>query len=78
MYAAGPSSPAWATARRPSARAFANTRCELARRVAALAGVEADADELAAERQRRVERRERVLLGEVAQEAQDQVASVMP
>jgi len=46
---------------------------ELARRVALLAGVEADADELALERQRGVERRERVLLGEMAQKAQDQL-----
>src|SRR5690606_36012778 len=46
---------------------------ELARRVAALAGVEADADEFALERQRRLERRERVLLRQVAQEAQDEV-----
>jgi hypothetical protein len=45
---------------------------ELARRVAALAGVEPDADESIAERQRGLERGERVVLREVAQEAQDQ------
>jgi hypothetical protein len=46
---------------------------ELARRVAALAGVEADAGQLGAERHRRLEGRQRVRLGEVAQEAEDQL-----
>ncbi len=46
---------------------------ELRRRIAALAGVEPDADDVTAKRHRGVERRERRLLGEVAEEAQDQV-----
>ena len=46
---------------------------ELAGRIAALARVEADADERIAMRQRRVERCERVCLGQVTQEAQDQL-----
>jgi hypothetical protein len=47
---------------------------ELRRWIAFLAGVEANADELGAERHRGLEGGERVLLGEVAQEAQDQLA----
>jgi hypothetical protein len=45
---------------------------ELLRRIAALAAVEAHADELVAMRHRFLERRERGLLGQVTQEAQDE------
>jgi hypothetical protein len=72
MYAAGPSSPAGAQAQGARPREHP---AELRRRVAALAAVEADAGELAAERPRGVERGERVVLGEVAQEAQDQLGA---
>ena len=47
---------------------------ELLRRMAALAAVEADADEVLAIGQRVVQRLQRLVLAQVAQEAQDQVA----
>src|SRR6185369_6027627 len=47
---------------------------ELCRRMAALAAVEADADELGAVRQRLLEGRHRLVLAQVAEETQDQRA----
>ena len=51
---------------------------ELLGRMAALAAVEADADEAVAVRQRLLERGERRVLAEVAQEAQDQRGARRP
>jgi hypothetical protein len=66
IEAGGPSSPAWATAWSPSSRHF------LLGRIAPLARVEADPDELLAVGRRLLERFVGLPFGQVAEEAHDQ------
>lgn len=72
MYSGGPSSPAWATVRKPSLRARSKTRWNLRGGCPTSGFVEAYGDEGVAERQGLVEGFLCLFLAEVAEEAEDQ------